>query len=452
MKILIAGSGQVGRSLVRQLSAEGYDLTVIDSQPQVLERMVEQYDVMAVHGNCASMETLRAAGVSDADLLITATGSDELNLLCSMTAHGMNPKIHTIARIRNPEYTEQVYSMRDVFGLSMTFNPERQAAVEIERLLKYPGFLKRDSFAKGRVEIVELRIEEGSKLCDVPLSGLNSIVRCKVLVCAVLRDGQSVTPNGNFVLRVGDKIFVTASTENLSLLLKNLGIVTHKVRRVILAGGGRVGYYLAEALEDEAMRVTVIEKNPERATQLADLLPKANIICGDAASQRLLEREGLSSCDALITLTDQDELNVIVSMYGNTCGIPQIVTKLDYVNDTKILDKLPVGSVISPRTLCCSSIVRYVRAMQKQAGAAITIHSIADGQAEAMEFLVDETTEYCGIPLKEIRLKKNILIASIIRRGENKLPNGSSTFRVGDTLIVVASGHEVILQLNDIFE
>ena len=452
MKILISGSGQVGETLVKQLSQEGYDLTVIDAETQVIEKLTERYDIMAVHGNCASMETLRSAGAESADLMIAATGSDELNLLASMTAHAINPNIHTIARIRNPEYTEQVYSMRDVFGLSMTFNPEKQAAIEIVRLLKYPGFLKRDSFAKGRVEIVELRIDEKSKLCDVPLSGLNAIVKCKVLVCAVLRDGSSVTPNGNFVLRAGDKIFVTAPTDALSTLLNNLGIVTHKTRRVIVAGGGRVAYYLAEALEDDSISVTLIEKDPERAAELAQYLPKTNIICGDASSQTLLQSEGLSSCDTLMTLTDKDELNVIISMYGSTCEIPQIITKLDHVSDTKILDKLPVGSVICPRKLCCNNILRYVRAMQNQAGAAVTIHTIADGQAEAMDFVVDEFTHHCGEPLKNIKLKKNVLIVSITRNGAIEIPNGNSSFTVGDNIVIVSSGKEVILQLNDIFE
>jgi Trk K+ transport system NAD-binding subunit len=159
--------------------------------------------VLSVQGNCASMETLRQAGVEKADLLIAATSADEVNLLCCMTAHGMNPNIHTIARIRNPEYAEQAYSMRDAFALSLAVNPEKQAALEIERLLKYPGFLKRDTFARGRVEIVELRVEEGSRLRNVPLSGLDAIVRCQVLVCAVLRNGHAVAPDGNFVLRRG---------------------------------------------------------------------------------------------------------------------------------------------------------------------------------------------------------------------------------------------------------
>ncbi|MBQ8331759.1 MAG: Trk system potassium transporter TrkA [Clostridia bacterium] len=451
MKILIAGSGQVGEMLIKQLSSEGYDLTVIDSDPLVLEKLVDRYDVMAVRGNCASLETMRQAGGEHADLMIAATGSDEINLLCSMTVHGLNPKIHTIARIRNPEYTEQAYSMRDVFGLSLAFNPERQAATEIDRLLKFPAFLKRESFAKGRVEIVEIRIDADSKLKDVPLSILYKIVKCRVLVCAVLRDGSAVTPDGNFTLREGDKIFVTAPTHSLSLLLKNLGIVTHKARRVMIVGGGTVSYYLTEELRDDRAEVTIIEKNRDKCLKLAALLPDANIIHGDAGSRSLVESEGLSDCDALITLTGTDELNVIVSMYGNSCGVPRIITKLDRLEDAKIIDSLPLGSIVSPKRLCCNTIVRYVRAMQNQTGAAIAIHSIAEGQAEAMEFVVDESAHHCGKPLKQLKLKKNILIVCITHRGKIEIPGGDSMFSKGDSIVIVSSGGEIIHQLNDIF-
>lgn len=452
MKILLAGSGKVGETLVKQLSEEGYELTVIDSDAAVLESIAERYDVIGMLGNCASMDTLRQADVAHADLMIAATGSDEVNLLCSMTVHGMNPHIHTIARIRNPEYIEQAYRMRDVFGLSLAFNPERQAAIEIERLLKYPGFLKRDSFAKGRVEIVELRIDEDSPLCDVSLIDLYRIIKCRVLVCAVLRDGAAIMPDGHFTLRKGDKIFVTASSKDLSLLLKNLGIVKHKVRNVIIAGGSSIGYYLAEELLENRIHVTIIEKKRERCLKLAETLPDANIICGDASNLPLLEKEGLSSADALITLTGMDELNAIISMYGSQCEIPQIITKLNHMEDTQIIDRLPVGSVICPRKLCCNTIVQYVRSMQNQAGAAITIHSIANGQAEAMEFLVDDTTLHCGVPFKELRLKQNILIVCITRHGRTiEIPGGNSCFQRGDSVVIVTGRDDVILQLNDIF-
>lgn len=451
MNIIIAGDGKVGSTLARQLSAEGYDITLIDSDRQVLNSSMERMDVMAVHGNCAAMDVLLQAGIMDADLLIAATSADEVNLLCCTTAHGLNPKLHTIARIRNPEYTEQIYELRDIFGLSMAINPEKQAATEIERLLKYPGFLRRDTFAKGRAEIVELRIDDDSKLRGVSMMDLPGIVKCRVLVCAVLRNGTAVTPGANFVLEEGDRIFVTAPTETLTLLLKNLGIITRRARRVILCGGGRVSYYLASMLLKSGISVQVIENDLVRCKELATMLPDACVVHGDATDQALLESEGLSSCDALVTLTGIDELNMIISLYGNSRDLPQVITKLSHAENRNIIDSLALGSIVCPKELCCSNIVRYVRAMQNQTGAAVSLHSIADGQAEAVEFLVDSTTRNCGTPLKELKLKPNVLLASITHGSRSEIPNGNSEFHEGDSLVVVTSERGKLQQLNDIF-
>lgn len=451
MKILIAGSGKLGETLARQLCAEEHDVTLVDSDRSVLESGLNRYDVMGVMGNCASMEVLRQAGVENANLLIAVTGSDEVNLLTCTTAHYINPKLHTIARIRNPDYAEQAYSMRDAFALSMIVNPERQAATEIERLLRYPGFLKRDTFAKGRMEIVELKLEADSRLCNVTLSSLNTLVRCRVLVCAVLRGGNAIAPDGNFVLHAGDRVFVTASTEVLSELLKNLGIVTHRAQRVMLIGGGKISYYLAQALEESRLDVQLVEKDPDICEQMAKALPRTTVIQGDAADRSVLEGEGLASCDALVTLTGLDELNMVISLYGSGFGVKQIITKVGRMEDGRVLDSLPLGSVICPRKLSCSTIVRYVRAMQKQAGAAITVHTIADGQVEAIEFPVDEHTLHCGEPLKKLKLRENILLVGINRGDHTEIPNGDSSFEQGDSVVVVSSGATVLMQLNDIF-
>ena len=451
MNIIIAGAGKVGIELAQQLFTEGCDITLIDSNQQILSNCVEQMDVMAVQGNCASMDVLQQAGIRDADLLIAATNADEVNLLCCTTAHGINPKLHTIARIRNPEYTEQIFAMRDIFGLSMAFNPEKQAAVEIERLLKYPGFLRRDTFAKGRAEIVELRVEADSKLHDVALSALNGIIKTRVLVCAVLRNGESVTPNGNFVLQAGDRVFVTAPTENLTIMLKNLDLITRRARKVTLCGGGRVSYYLASMLESDGISVQIIDSDAERCQELAIALPETCVIHGDATNHALLESEGLADCDALVTLTGVDELNMIISLYGGSRKIPQVITKLSHVGTRSIIDSLALGSIVCPKELCCSNIVRYVRAMRNQTGAAMSLHAIADGQAEAVEFLVDEHTLNCGIPLKDLKLKPNVLIASITHGAKTQVPSGNSVFQKGDSLVVVTSGRGVLQQLNDIF-
>ena len=451
MNIIIAGSGKVGRSLAAQLSAEGHDLTLIDMNPDVLEAMGSSLDVMCVQGNCAALPTLQQAGIMDADLLIAATNSDELNLLCCTTAHGINPKIHTIGRIRNPEYTQQIYSLKDVFALSLSVNPDRQAANEIERLLRLPGFLHRDTFANGRTNIVELRVSADSKLRDQPLMGLNTIVKCRVLVCAVIRDGQAMIPSGHFVLREGDRIFITAPTANLSTLLRNLGLVAKRARKVILCGGGRVSYYLSQQLCKVGVSVTLIEKDLNRCRELAALLPDVSVIHGDATDQALLESQGIDDCDALVTLTGIDELNMIISLSGTGKNVPQVITKLGRAANRSIAEHLSLGSIVYPRELCSNQIVRYVRAMQNQSGAAVSIHFIADGQVEAIEFTVDDTTENCGKPLKELKLRPNVLLVSITSGAVTTIPNGDSSFRKGDTIVVVTSGRGKLRQINDIF-
>ena len=452
MNIIIAGDGKVGSMLTRQLSTEGHNITVIDSNSKVLENTVERYDVIAVHGNCASMDVLLQAGVKDADLLIAATNADEVNLLCCTTAHALNPKLHTIGRIRNPVYTEQIYRMRNVFGLSMVINPENQTATEIDRLLKYPGFLRRDTFAKGRTEIVELRVNAGSKLCNVKLMDLRSIVRCQVLVCAVLRDGTASAPKGDFVLKEGDRVFFTALSQNLTTLLKNLDIITRRVRSVTICGGGRISYYLASRLKKSGISTRIIEKDYARCQELCELLPDADIIHGDISDQDLMESENLIGTDALVTLTGMDEMNILASLYGASLGIPQVITKMSHTGNRAMIDNLSLGSVVCPRDLVCNNIVRYVRAMENQTGAAISVHTIADGQAEALEFLVDEHTRNVGKPLKEIKLKPNILLVSISHGAATEIPNGDSSFQLGDTVVIVdTNSREIIRQLNDIF-
>ncbi len=451
MNIIIAGDGKVGAALVRQLSAEGHDLTLIDLNKAVLETTAEQHDVMAIQGNCASMEVLLEAGVKDADLLIAVTDADEVNLLCCMTAHGLNEKLHTIARIRNPEYIRQVHQMRSVYNLSMTINPENQAAKEMERLLKFPGFLRRDSFAKGRAEIVELRIDEKSKLKDLSLSQMYSTVKCRVLVCTVLRNGTAITPGGNFVLKEGDRVFVTAPNSNLAELLKNLGILTRRVRNVIIGGGGKISFYLAKALQRDGIRVRILERDLQRCRSLAESLPDTEIIHADCTDQNDLEMGGLLNCDAYLSMTGIDELNMVSSLYAASRNVSQVITKLSRPSSTLLASDLSIGSVVCPRELCSNQIVQYVRAMENHTGAAVSVHAIADGQAEAVEFLADETTHNCDVPLKQLKLRPGVLLASIVRGASVEIPGGDSVIRPGDSVVVVTTARGSLQTLNDIF-
>ena len=452
MKILVCGVGKVGAALAKQLSREGHDLTLIDVHAEVLESGVETYDVISLRGNAASALVLREANVETTDLLIASTGEDEVNMLCCMTAHHLNPRLHTIARIRNPEYREQAYAMRSLFGLSMIINPEMQAAAEIERLLKYPGFLKRETFAKGRLEIAELAVEANSKLCGVSLMGLGNVIKCRVLVCAVLRGETAIIPAGDFVVQAGDRLFVTATTNNLSALLRNLGYISHRARRVMLAGGSRISFYLAQQLQKSGVAVKLFERNRERCEELAELLPQVSVLCGDVSNHALLESEGLADCEAFVSLTGLDELNMMLSLLAHTDGVPQVVTKLGRMENTALRNSLPVGSVVCPKELCTNTVVQYVRAMQNQTGAALSVHLIADGQVEAAEFTADEKTRFCGVPLRELKLRRGVLVVGISHAGAIVIPDGNSSFSKGDTVVVVSGEDRIIHQLNDIFE
>lgn len=452
MKIIIAGDGKVGLALTRLLLREEHDLVVVDSNAQVLKTHQEQYDVMTVLGNAATMETLRQAGVETADLLIAATSADELNLLCCLIGKKMNPKLHTIARVRTPEYTEQLFALREEFGLSMTINPELSAAREIFRILQFPSFLRRDTFAKGRVEIVELSVEAGSPLDGIALSALYHIARVKVLVCAVEREGQVTIPGGSYVLRQGDHIYVTAQSVYLAQLIKNLKIGSQKIRQTILVGGGRVSYYLAERLLSAGVGVKIIEKDEARARYLAEHLPQATVICGDGSDNALLESEGIDSADAVATLTGMDEENIVVSMYACSRGVRKVVTEVDRLDYGNMFINMGIGSVISPKELCSTSIAQYVRAMEGKVGNVLTLHRIANGGAEALEFRVDAETPWCGQALKDIPLKKGVLIACITHKGNTIIPDGSSKFEPGDTVVVVTTCENPFHQMSDIFD
>lgn len=452
MKIVIVGDGKVGFALTSQLSHEGHDVVVIDNNKKVLQESAERLDVMVVHGNGAGVKTQRQAGVEDADLLIAATSADETNLLCCIVARKLGC-IHTIARVRNPEYAEQVYFLKDELGLSMTINPERAAAREISRLLQFPSFLKRDSFAKGRAEIVEMVIREGNILEGKTLSELSQFAKVRVLVCAVKRGDAAYIPDGSFRLMRGDKIYVTAPTHNLARLIKHLGLQTNKIRDVILIGGSSISYYLAADLLLTGIRVKIIESKAERCLGLAELLPKAIIIHGDGASQAVLLAEGIEQTDAVVTLTNLDEENFLISMYANYLKVPKVITKINRTEFNEIFRDKGVDSVISPKLLTANDIVRYVRAMENRTGdSMITLHRIADDMVEAMEFPVTEDTRHLGETLTKIRLKPNLLIACINRRGKIIIPKGDDTIELNDTIVVVTTAERRINELNHIFE
>ncbi len=452
MKIVIVGDGKVGYALTKSLSEEGHDVVVIDNNRKILLSSQEELDVAVVDGNGASVEVQREAGVASADLLIAATNMDETNLLCCMVAKKLGCK-HTIARVRNPEYDQQIRFMRDELGLSMVINPEKAAALEIFRLLQFPTFLKRDSFARGSAELVELKLKEDNPLVGKPLQQFRMIADVNALACAVERDGGIYIPKGDFILRAGDKVTIAADAADLVRLIKNLKVYSPKAQHVMIIGGSRTATYLAQRLIRSKIRLTIIEQDEKRCMDLSEALPQATVIHGNGTDKKLLLSEGIAATDAVVTLTGIDEENLIVSMFANYVGVPKSITKINRTEYNPIFESMGIDSIVSPKLLTANEITRYVRAMEDTTGGSvITLSRIVDGKAEALEFSVKGEGGFIDKPLYKLKLKKNILIAAIIRARRVIIPSGSDVMQKGDTVIIVTEADRAIHDLKDIFE
>ena len=451
MKIVIVGDGKVGFTLTKLLSEEGHDLVIIDSNSAVLRESQEVLDVAVVTGNGACVEVQRNADVQHSDVLIAATSSDEINLLCCMVARKLGCR-STIARVRNPAYDAQLRLLKEELGLSLSINPERAAAREIFRILQLPSFLKRDSFAKGRVELVELKLKHDNALVNKKLSELSGLGRLNALICAVDRDGEITIPSGSFELREGDKITIAADTAGLANLLRQLHVGIQKAQNVMIVGGSRIAEYLAAMLLRAHVRVTIIEKHRTRCEMLAETLPEALIIHGDGSQQELLLSEGIRHTEALVTLTGMDEENLIISMFGNYIGVPKTITKINRTEYSEVFADKGIDTIVSPKLLTADEIVSYVRAMSNTSGGSVvTLYRIAGGRAEAVEFFIKNDAPYLNVPLSQLALKPNILIASIIRARKVILPKGSDSMQKGDTVVVITPAERAISDLKDIF-
>ena len=452
MKIIIVGDGKVGFALAEHLSQEDHDVTVIDSNDAALSRAAEALDVLCVKGNGASISALRESGAENADVLIAATSMDEVNMVCCLTAKRMGAA-YTIARVRGVEYMSELELLKQEMGIDMVINPESSTAAEIARLLRFPAAAHIETFCRGRVELIAFRVQKGDFLCGKALSQMEAKVRAlPILFCAVERDDKLKIPNGAFVPEEDDTLYVIGEPATIHQFFKILGRYTPKIKDVILVGGGRICHYLSAILIRLGMNVKVIEKEQATCRRLSEALPKVTVICGDGTDQELLDAEDLAASDAFVALTNRDEDNLIIALYALQQKVHKVIAKSNRQSYVSIAREAGLDSIISPKLITAYQILQVVRGMEGSKGSVMNaMYKIADGKAEAMEFVANASTRHLGVPLRDLRIKRDVLLAVVIHKGKIVIPEGSTVMAEGDTVILISLDPN-ILDLNDIFE
>lgn len=451
MKIIVIGCGTIGKTIVEHVSKEGHNIVVIDSDKEKVENMIERYDVVGVVGNGASLEILEEAGAKNADLVIAISSEDEINILACMVAKKIGAE-STIARVRNPEYLRQTKLMQNELGLSMIVNPEHETSAEIMNMINLPSILKLEHFAKGKVNLVEILVEEGSLLAGETLISMAKKIKTKVLICAVQRGQEVIIPTGNFQIQAGDHLNITADANALVSFLAEVNLNNTPLKKIMIIGGGKIGYYLADSLAKRKYKVKLIENNKERARELAEALPKVTVIEGDGSDHDVLLEEGIKNTDACISLTNIDEENIIISLYANKQNVTKVITKLKRNTFASMLDDLGIASAVLPKDIVASKIISYIRAVSNKRGSnVITLYKLVNNKVEALEFYAKKKKRFFNKPLKELSVKKNCLIACIIRDGNVIIPNGNDCIMVDDSVLVVTT-HQNFDDLSDAFE
>lgn len=442
MNLIIVGAGKVGSTLVENLIKENHDIVVVDVDATIVGDVVNRYDVKGVIGGGLERSVLLDAGVEKADFLIACTSRDEMNILCCVLGKKLGAK-RTIARVRDPEYFKEMENMREYLGLDYFFNPEYRTAVEIAQVLKFPSALNVENFADGKVNMVEFHVDKNNPIIGKTLKDVCKEYGNKFLVGMVYRGEEAFIPRGDFIINEGDNIHIIASETVIAEFSKRLKIFKPRAKSVFIIGGGKIAYYLAQDLLSTGVNVKIVESDKARAEELSLLLPKATVIQGDGTEQELLDEESLKSCDACVTLTGIDEENVIVSLFAKEKGVSKIITKVDRLSVFDMVKTLGLDTVVSPRIAIANHIIRFVRAHQADSGSGInTLYRFRD-KVEALEFDVLDSFAGKDIPLKELQIKRNILVGGIVRDNKFILPNGESRLMTNDKVVVVAAASQI---------
>ena len=451
MKIVIIGLGTIGKTMLKSLSGKDHTITIIDEDKNKIENLIEKYDVSGVVGNGACLDIQREAGAKGADLAIALTNSDELNVFACLVAKKNGAK-NTIARVRNPDYRKQIMEMKDELGISMIVNPEKDTANEIFNLINLPSIAQVEHFANGRVLLVEIVAEKGCSLIGETLISLGKKLSTKVLICAVQRGQQVIIPTGHFAIEEGDRIHLTSDAKSLRDFLSEIKLFSSPLKNIMIVGGGKVGYYLADELSKKKYKIKLIESKMETAEELADELPRVTVIHGNGAHHELLMEEGIGAMDAFVALTDIDEENMVVSMFANKMKVRKTITQIKSDDLYGMLDELGINNIVSPKNIVADRIISYIRALANIRGSnVLTLYRLVNNRVEALEFYAKKHERFYNKPLKELKIKENCLIACIIRQSEVIIPDGNACIKQGDNVIVVTT-HKNFDDLSDIFD
>ncbi len=440
MQIIVVGCGKVGRSIVAQLSKEdSNNVTVIDTNAQIIRNISTNYDVMGIVGNGSSFTILDQADLAHADMIIAVTERDEVNLLTCVIAKLNNDKIHTVARVRSPQYAGELNKLQKGLNLTMTINPEMEAAKEISRLLNFPSAIEIFSFARNRIDLLRFRVPPISVLVGRSLKDIADLTT-NLLVCIIERNSNIMVPNGDTVIQQGDVLTIISMPRDAQIFFKKIGVRTNKCKNVMIVGGGQLSFYLSKLLLNNHANVTIVEQDMKRCEELVDALPGVTVDCGDGTEKELLEEEHLENMDGFVACTGLDEVNAILSLYAMKHVTRKVITKVNHVDFGDVIEGLQLDSIVNPKELTAQKIVHYVRAAGNSMESNVeTLYKLMNGRVEALEFLLEKESSIIGIKLVDLKLKPNVLIAGIVRDGKLIIPGGQDVFQVGDTVIVVTT-------------
>ncbi len=449
MKIIIVGAGKVGYNIAKFLSVGNDDVIIIDKKTEALEKIANNLDVMCIEGNCTSLKVLYEAGISECDLLISVTNSDELNMLCSLSGKKLGAK-YTVARVRNPGYDEEITLLTEAVGIDLVINPEKAAAGEIAKLIKYPSVSSIDNFANDRVNLVGFSLSENSGLINQEIGKID-FIKGNLLFCGIERNKSFMIPKGGDVFQKDDKVYVIGEHRDIETLFKKLGKYKKRVKNAMIIGGGKISYYLAKKIGEVGVHSKIIEFDLNKCQELTELLPNSIIINGDGMDQDLLLSENLNECDSFIALTGRDEDNLIASLFASNNDVNNIITKVTRDNYNDVASAIGINSIISPKTVTAGKILKYVRTLKNKKKCPIeNVYKICNEKAEAIEFIVSDHTKYIHKKLKDITFIKNSLIATIVRDNKIIIPSGDDCLKPLDRVIVVTQNAN-LLSLSGIF-